>query len=73
MDLFLKNLCTVHRLTSASMTYSPDNGRFCAFLHWEAGGLAFAYGDTADDAVRLALADMSRNRADTARHSGEAA
>ena len=73
MDQMLKELSSTHRLTAINVSYGADHGRFSVFLHWEGNGFTYAYGASIDEALKLAISDMNRLRADTARHSGEAA
>lgn len=73
MDQMLKELSSTHRLTAINVSYGADHGRFSVFLHWDGNGFTYAYGASVDEALKLALADMSQIRADASRHSGEAA
>ena len=59
--------------TAINVSYGTDHGRFSVFLHWDGNGFTYAYGASVDEALKLAISDMKRLRADTARHSGEAA
>jgi len=74
MDQTFRDLCAKHNLTCVSIDYDIKRGNFSVFLHMPYGEVLHGYGDTVDAAVSSAFAWLAlRNRADTARHSGEAA
>lgn len=63
MDATLKKICADHRLSRVSIAFaSGETSRVTVFVHWAADACGMGDGETFDEALTSALADMASRR-----------
>ncbi len=63
MEAILKKACADHDLTGISVSmFDPTSGRVTVFIHWAAGSCADGRGETFEEAISVAVAEMKQFR-----------